>query len=89
MSSFIKKETGKPSKVIYNGLKYHNKNQLWKTKNTQDDIVVRYVGTLLQEQQGESIEDIAEAIIQLNKEGMKIRMELYGTETNPQVKKNL
>lgn len=89
MSSFIKKETGKPSKIIYNGLKYHNNNQLWKAKNIQEDIVVRYVGTLLQEQQGESIEDIAEAILQLNKEGIKIRMEIYGTETNPQLSKRI
>jgi hypothetical protein len=89
MSSFIKKETGKPSKIIYNGLKYHNNNQLWKAKNIQDDIVVRYVGTLLQEQQGESIEDIADAIVQLNKEGIKIRMELYGTETNPKISRKI
>lgn len=89
MSSFIKKETGKPSKIIYNGLKYHKKTQLLKEKNIQSDIVVRYVGTLLQEQQGESIEDIAEAIVQLNKEGIKIRMEIYGTETNPQLSKRI
>ena len=89
MSSFIKKETGKNSKVIFNGCEFPGKMELNIPQKTEESFIVRYVGTLLQMQQGNSIEDIAKAVKELHHEGINITMELYGTETNPKMSQEI
>ena len=58
-------------------------------QKTDEGFIVRYIGTLLQMQQGNSIEDIAKAVKELHHEGINITMELYGTETNPKMSREI
>ena len=68
---------GVPFDVLHNGAADELFTDSPAEGQTDDAIVVRYIGSLLRDQHWEAIEDFAEAVKLLNQTGHKVRFEIY------------
>lgn len=66
-----------PFHVLHNGAAPELFDQPSLPSKTREGLVIRYVGSLLREQQWEAIEDIVEAVKRFNGNGRRARFEIY------------
>jgi glycosyltransferase involved in cell wall biosynthesis len=80
MADYFKNNINKESDVIFHGCTIDQKNSTTKWNNNST-FTVRYIGSLLESQHSEAIEDIADAVSKLNIQGFDIKLEIYGTQS--------